>query len=138
MASGLAVIFFAGISWRLMATGTGLALAMIPVVWHFMHDYQRRRVLTLMDPSSDPLGAGYHIIQSTIAIGSGGVYGKGWMNGTQAHLDFLPESSTDFIFAVFAEEIGLVGCAALLILYCCCCCCVVCRYLSRLVMALGG
>jgi len=117
MASGLAVIFFAGISWRLMATGTGLALAMIPVVWHFMHDYQRRRVLTLMDPSSDPLGAGYHIIQSTIAIGSGGVYGKGWMNGTQAHLDFLPESSTDFIFAVFAEEFGLVGCAALLILY---------------------
>jgi len=117
MASGLAVIFFAGISWRVMAGGAGLAIALVPVAWHFMHDYQRRRVLTLLDPSSDPLGAGYHIIQSMIAIGSGGVLGKGWMNGTQAHLKFLPESSTDFIFAVFAEEFGLVGCGVLLLLY---------------------
>lgn len=117
MASGLAVIFLAGVSWRLMAAGTGLALVLVPVAWHFMHDYQRRRVLTLLDPSSDPLGAGYHIIQSMIAVGSGGVFGKGWMNGTQAHLEFLPESSTDFIFAVFAEEFGLVGCAVLLVLY---------------------
>ncbi|RLA12679.1 MAG: rod shape-determining protein RodA, partial [Gammaproteobacteria bacterium] len=116
-ASGLAVIFFAGISWPLMVGGAALGLALVPVAWHFMHDYQRRRVLTLLDPSSDPLGAGYHIIQSMIAIGSGGVWGKGWMNGTQAHLKFLPESSTDFIFAVFAEEFGLVGCGVLLTLY---------------------
>jgi len=117
IAAGLAVIFFAGISWRLMAGGAALTLALLPVAWHFIHDYQRRRVLTLLDPSSDPLGAGYHIIQSMIAIGSGGMFGKGWMNGTQAHLQFLPESSTDFIFAVFAEEFGLLGCSVLLLFY---------------------
>ncbi|MEL0082030.1 MAG: rod shape-determining protein RodA [Gammaproteobacteria bacterium] len=117
VAAGMAVIFFAGISWRVMAAGAALFLAMIPVGWHFMHEYQRVRVLTLLDPSSDPLGAGYHTIQSMIAIGSGGLLGKGWLNGTQAHLDFLPESSTDFIFAVYAEEFGLVGCAVLLLLY---------------------
>jgi rod shape determining protein RodA len=117
IAAGFAVIFFAGISWRLMAGGTALTLALLPVAWHFIHDYQRRRVLTLLDPSSDPLGAGYHIIQSMIAIGSGGMFGKGWMNGTQAHLQFLSESATDFIFAAFAEEFGLLGCSVLLLFY---------------------
>jgi rod shape determining protein RodA len=82
-----------------------------------MHDYQRQRVLTFLNPESDPLGSGYHIIQSKIAVGSGGLYGKGWLNGTQSHLDFLPERSTDFIFAVFSEEFGFVGVAVLLALY---------------------
>ena len=97
---------------------TRLALvAAVPVAWHFMHDYQRQRVLTLLDPESDALGAGYHIIQSQIAIGSGGVFGKGWMNGSQAQLEFLPERSTDFIFAVIGEELGLLGLVALLVAY---------------------
>ena len=116
-ASGFFVLFFAGLSWSVMV---GLALgggAAIPVAWSFMHDYQRQRVLTLLDPTSDPLGAGYHIIQSTIAIGSGGIIGKGWLNGTQGHLDFLPERTTDFIFAVFGEEFGLAGNIILLVLY---------------------
>jgi rod shape determining protein RodA len=82
-----------------------------------LHDYQRQRVLTLLDPSQDPLGAGYHIIQSTIALGSGGVFGKGWLNGTQSHLDFLPERTTDFIFAVYAEEFGLFGNLVLMVLF---------------------
>jgi len=86
-------------------------------VWHFMRAYQRERVLTFLQPESDPLGAGYHIIQSKIAIGSGGLYGKGWLNGTQSQLDFLPERSTDFIFAVFGEELGLFGSGLLLTLY---------------------
>ena len=90
--------------------------AAVPVAWHFMHDYQRQRVLTFLDPQTDPLGAGYHIIQSQIAIGSGGVFGKGWMNGSQAQLEFLPERSTDFIFAVIGEEFGLLGLIALLML----------------------
>jgi rod shape determining protein RodA len=96
---------------------TGAAL--IPVGWHMMYDYQRRRVLTFLDPESDPLGAGYHIIQSKIAVGSGGLYGKGWLNGTQSRLDFLPERSTDFIFAVFGEEFGFFGGVLLLFLYLC-------------------
>ena len=87
------------------------------MLWSLLHDYQRQRILTLIDPSQDPLGAGYHIIQSTIALGSGGVFGKGWLNGTQAHLDFLPERTTDFIFAVYAEEFGLAGNLILLALY---------------------
>jgi len=82
-----------------------------------LHDYQRKRVLTLLDPSQDPLGAGYHIIQSTIAVGSGGISGKGWLNGTQSHLEFIPERHTDFIFAVYSEEFGLIGNVVLLILY---------------------
>ena len=94
-----------------------LALAAAPLGWFAMHDYQRRRVLTLFDPTQDPLGAGYHIIQSTIAVGSGGVYGKGWLNGTQSHLEFLPERATDFIFAVYCEEFGLVGVVVLLLAY---------------------
>lgn len=116
-ASGFYVLFLAGIGWRILV-GLFLAAALsAPVLWSVMHDYQRQRILTLLDPSQDPLGAGYHTIQSTIALGSGGLFGKGWLNGTQAHLDFLPERTTDFIFAVFAEEFGLIGNLVLLVLY---------------------
>ncbi len=116
--SGVAVLFLSGVGWRLIAALVGLAAVSAPVLWHFvMHDYQRQRVLTLLDPQRDPLGAGYHIIQSTIAIGSGGMYGKGWFNGTQSQLDFLPERSTDFIFAVISEEFGLLGVVVLLSTY---------------------
>ena len=97
---------------------TGAIAAILPVAWNFLlHDYQRHRVLMLLDPMQDPLGKGYHIIQSQIAIGSGGVFGKGWMNGSQAQLEFLPERSTDFIFAVVGEELGLLGQGTLLLLY---------------------
>jgi len=116
-ASGFFVIYFAGLKWKLLAGFAVLMAALTPVLWHFMHDYQRRRVLTFLNPENDPLGAGYHIIQSKIAIGSGGLYGKGWLNGTQSHLDFLPERSTDFIFAVFSEEFGFLGVMLLLALY---------------------
>ena len=115
--AGASVVFLAGIPWIYL---TGLVLAgggLLPVLWHFMHGYQRDRVLTLLNPEGDPLGRGYHIIQSKIAIGSGGIYGKGWLHGTQTHLEFLPEHSTDFIFAVLAEEFGLVGCLSLLVIY---------------------
>lgn len=115
--SGAAVLFFAGLSWRFIMTTTFALASLTPVLWHFMHDYQRSRVLTFLNPEADPMGKGYHIIQSKIAIGSGGIYGKGWLGSTQSQLDFLPESSTDFIFAVFAEEFGLSGCIGLLILY---------------------
>lgn len=115
--SGVAVIYFAGISWRFLGATLLTLAALTPVLWHFMHDYQRGRVLTLLNPEADPMGKGYHIIQSKIAIGSGGIYGKGWLGSTQAKLDFLPESSTDFIFAVFAEEFGLFGCLGMLLLY---------------------
>ena len=115
--SGAAVLFFAGLSWRFMITTSLLLASLTPVLWHFMREYQRNRVLTFLNPEADPMGTGYHIIQSKIAIGSGGIYGKGWLGSTQAQLDFLPESSTDFIFAVFAEEFGLSGCIGLLILY---------------------
>jgi len=116
-ASGALVILLAGLQFRYIFTAGALALAAIPVLWHFMHDYQRQRVLTFLNPQSDPLGAGYHIIQSQIAIGSGGPFGKGYMNGSQAQLEFLPERSTDFIFAVIGEEWGLIGLATLLALY---------------------
>lgn len=116
--AGASVLFLAGLSWLLMIGLVGALSAAIPLFWTFvMHDYQRQRVLTFLDPESDPLGAGYHIIQSKIAIGSGGIYGKSWLNGTQSHLDFLPEGSTDFIFAAFSEEFGLVGGCLLLALY---------------------
>ena len=116
-ASGFYVIFLAGLSWRIII-GMGIAgIASMPLLWSMLHDYQRRRILTLIDPSSDPLGAGYHIIQSTIAVGSGGIFGKGWLKGTQTHLEFIPERSTDFIFAVFSEEFGLLGNIVLLMLY---------------------
>jgi rod shape determining protein RodA len=117
LAAGFYVIFLAGLSWRILAALLVAGLASLPVLWSVLHDYQRRRILTLIDPSQDPLGAGYHTIQSTIAVGSGGVFGKGWLNGTQTHLDFIPERHTDFIFAVFSEEFGLIGNAILLVLY---------------------
>jgi rod shape determining protein RodA len=116
-ASGAYVIFLAGLSWKIIAGGSALILAGLPILWGAMRDYQRRRFLTLIDPSSDPLGAGYHIIQSTIAVGSGGFSGKGWLSGTQTHLEFIPERATDFIFAVYSEEFGLVGNSILLVLY---------------------
>lgn len=115
--SGSGVLFFAGLSWRLVASIVATLSALAPLLWHFLRDYQRARVLTFLNPEADPLGRGYHIIQSKIAIGSGGVYGKGWLGSTQSELEFLPESSTDFIFAVFAEEFGLFGCLGLLSLY---------------------
>jgi rod shape determining protein RodA len=115
--AGCAVLFFAGLSWQFMGYVAASIAAFLPILWSVMHDYQRARVLTLFNPEADPMGRGYHIIQSKIAIGSGGIYGKGWLGSTQAKLDYLPESSTDFIFAVFAEEFGLAGCLGLLILY---------------------
>ena len=115
--AGFFVIFFAGMSWKVIGAIAGVGAAALPLLWGFLHDYQRRRVLTLLDPTSDPLGAGYHIIQSTIAVGSGGLAGKGWLNGTQAHLEFIPERHTDFIFAVYSEEFGLIGNITLLVLY---------------------
>jgi rod shape determining protein RodA len=116
-ASGILVVLLAGMSIRLILAFGALALAGAPLLWFNMHDYQRQRVLTFLNPESDPLGSGYHIIQSKIAIGSGGVFGKGWLNGTQAQLEFLPERSTDFIFAVIGEEFGLLGLATFLSLY---------------------
>ena len=116
-AAGFFVVFLAGISWRLLFGTILVGVCSIPILWQFMQAYQKQRVLTLLNPESDPLGAGYHIIQSKIAIGSGGVFGKGWLNGTQSQLDFLPERQTDFIFAVFAEEFGIMGAALLLGLY---------------------
>jgi len=112
------VVFLAGMSWWLiLAAVVGLA-AFIPIMWmYLMHDYQRMRVLTLLDPEKDPLGAGYHILQSKIAIGSGGISGKGWMQGTQSQLEFLPEPHTDFIFAVMSEEHGMVGFLILMAIY---------------------
>jgi rod shape determining protein RodA len=117
LASGCYVLFLAGLAWRIIA---GLAIAgaaSLPVLWSVMHDYQRQRIITLLDPAQDPLGAGYHTIQSTIAVGAGGLIGKGWLKGTQGHLDFIPERTTDFIFAVYSEEFGLFGNLALLVLY---------------------
>lgn len=107
--SGVLVIFLAGISWRYAVYVIGALGAVTPLMWSLLHDYQRRRIVTLFDPWADPLGAGYHTIQSIIAVGSGGTHGKGWLNGSQSQLEFIPERGTDFIFAVFAEEFGLVG-----------------------------
>ena len=111
------MLFLAGMYWRVLAGLTALAAVAIPFVWTHLHGYQQKRILTLLDPASDPLGAGYHTLQGMIAIGSGGFFGKGWLNSSQAHLNYLPESSTDFIFAVFAEEFGLLGILVLLGLY---------------------
>ena len=114
---GTVMCFLAGVSWRyFIAIGVGGASA-LPVIWHFMHDYQKRRVLTFLDPSQDPLGAGYNILQSMIAIGSGGMFGKGYMQGSQSQLNFLPEKHTDFIFTMLGEEFGFFGCMLLLGLY---------------------
>lgn len=114
--AGIGVILLAGIRWPTFFISTAAIAALIPLCWHFMHDYQKQRVLTLFNPERDPLGKGYHIIQSKIAIGSGGMWGKGWLHGSQAHLSFLPEHSTDFIFAVGAEEFGFMGTCLLIAL----------------------
>jgi rod shape determining protein RodA len=128
--AGFFVIYFAGMSFKILVPVMVIGLIGIGSVyvnqetlcdddfdWKVLHDYQKHRICTLLDPSTDPLGKGFHTIQSTIAVGSGGIYGKGYMNGTQTHLDFIPERTTDFIFAVFAEEFGLYGCVTLLVLY---------------------
>ncbi|MEC3767202.1 MULTISPECIES: rod shape-determining protein RodA [Cupriavidus] len=130
MAAGLYVIYFAGLSWKLILPLMGILVVAITLLitfqndmcapgvnWPVLHDYQQHRVCTLLDPTSDPLGKGFHTIQSIIAIGSGGVEGKGWLKGTQTHLEFIPEKHTDFIFAVYSEEFGLIGNAVLLVLY---------------------
>lgn len=115
--AGFSVIFFAGLNWKVIATGIGTLLVSLPVIWNLLYDYQRERILTLIDPTNDPLGRGFHTLQSLIAIGSGGLFGKGWMEGTQAHLDFIPERTSDFLFAVYSEEFGFVGNLVLLVLY---------------------
>jgi rod shape determining protein RodA len=130
LSAGLYVIFFAGLSWKLivpvlLAGGAGIVALVLTqericepdVVWPLLREYQRHRVCTLLDPTSDPLGKGFHIIQGMIAIGSGGLTGKGFMNGTQTHLEFIPERTTDFIFAAFAEEFGLLGTGALILTF---------------------
>jgi rod shape determining protein RodA len=116
-AVGFYVIFFAGVGWKLLTALGVLGAASLFPLWGMLHEYQRKRILTLIDPTQDPLGAGYHTIQSTIAVGSGGITGKGWLHGTQTHLEFIPERHTDFIFAVFSEEFGLAGNVLLLVLY---------------------
>jgi rod shape determining protein RodA len=115
--TGIFVLLFSGIHWKYVAGFILVISASTPLLWYNLHDYQKSRVLTFLNPENDPLGTGYHIIQSKIAIGSGGVYGKGWLNGSQAHLEFLPERTTDFIFAVFSEEFGFIGIMLLLLLY---------------------
>ncbi|MFZ6672763.1 rod shape-determining protein RodA [Undibacterium sp. Rencai35W] len=119
VAAGFAVIFLAGLSWKILISIAVFAAVTVPtVIWpYLLHDYQRDRVLTMLDPSRDPLGKGFHIIQATIAVGSGGATGKGWLKGTQAHLEFIPERTTDFIFAVFSEEFGFIGNCVLVVLY---------------------
>ncbi|MBP3546706.1 MAG: rod shape-determining protein RodA [Alphaproteobacteria bacterium] len=109
------ILFVVGVQlWKFVAVGTGV-LVLLPIAWHFLHDYQQKRVLTFLNPESDPLGAGYHIMQSKIALGSGGIFGKGFLNGTQSHLNFLPEKHTDFIFTMLSEEFGIIG--AILVLF---------------------
>ncbi len=117
VAAGAYVIFFAGLPWKWIAALGVAGLAALPLGWTMMHDYQRERVLTLIDPTTDPLGKGFHTLQATIAIGSGGAFGKGWMQGTQTHLEFIPERTSDFIFAVYSEEFGLVGNLVLMALF---------------------
>lgn len=115
--TGAGVMFLAGVTWKLFAAGIVGGVSALPVVWHFLHDYQKRRVYTFLDPESDPLGAGYNIMQSKIAIGSGGFFGKGFLEGSQSQLNFLPEKQTDFIFTMFAEEFGMVGGIFILLLF---------------------
>jgi rod shape determining protein RodA len=118
LASGMVVLFYAGLNWWYIAAAFGIAGASLWPIWHYvLHDYQQKRVLMLLDPESDPLGAGWNIIQSTTAIGSGGLQGKGWLEGTQSRLDFLPEGHTDFIIAVMSEEFGLIGVILLILAY---------------------
>jgi rod shape determining protein RodA len=115
--AGSFVLFLAGMRWRFILVLLAAIAIAAPFAWNYLHDYQRQRVLTMFNPDADPLGTGYHTIQAMIAVGSGGIYGKGWLNSSQAHLDYLPESSTDFIFAVYAEEFGLIGSLLLLAIY---------------------
>ncbi len=115
--AGTFVLFLGGMRWRVILALLAIVAVAAPFAWNHLHDYQRQRIFTLFDPEADPLGTGYHTIQSMIAVGSGGIYGKGWLNSSQAHLDYLPESSTDFIFAVFAEEFGLIGSLLLVLIY---------------------
>lgn len=110
------IFFVVGVQWWKFAVVGGTAIAMAPIAWHFLHDYQKDRVLTFLNPERDPLGAGYHIIQSKIALGSGGVFGKGFLNGTQSHLNFLPEKHTDFIFTMLSEEFGMIGAVLVVLL----------------------
>jgi rod shape determining protein RodA len=117
LAAGVYVIFFAGLPWKWLAALVLCGLAALPVAWTLLHDYQRERIMTLIDPMQDPLGKGFHTLQAMIAIGSGGLLGKGWMQGTQTHLEFIPERTSDFIFAVYSEEFGLVGNLVLIVLY---------------------
>lgn len=118
LASGAFVLFMGGLRWRWICAAVAAAVPIAVAMWYFvLHDYQKRRVHTFLDPESDPLGSGWNIIQSKAAIGSGGVFGKGWLQGTQSHLDFLPESHTDFIIAVLSEEFGLIGICLLLMVY---------------------
>jgi rod shape determining protein RodA len=117
IASGAFVVFLSGIAWRRILLLIGLGASAAPLLWHFMHEYQRNRVRMFLDPEADPLGNGWNIIQSKIAVGSGGLFGKGWMGSSQARLDFLPEHTTDFIFAVYSEEFGLIGVILLMALY---------------------
>lgn len=116
--TGMFVILLAGVTWQLIVAIISAMVVIMPIGWHFMHDYQKERILTFISPESDPLGSGYNIIQSKIAIGSGGFLGKGWLHGTQVHLQFLPEHATDFIFAVCGEELGFIGCVLLLVILC--------------------
>jgi len=115
--SGLVVIFLSGLKKRYLAVAFGLFLAYLPLMWSNMHPFQKNRVLAFLNPGSDPTGSGYHLIQSKIAIGSGGIFGKGWLNSTQGQLDFLPERTTDFIFAILAEEFGFLGVSLLIGIY---------------------
>ena len=117
LASGVSVIFFSGVSLRIIGFIVTLTLLLMPFAWSVLEPYQQVRILTLLNPSSNPLGAGYHTIQSTIAIGSGGFWGKGWLSGTQSQLNFLPEGTTDFIFAVLAEEFGFIGVLLVFLIY---------------------
>jgi rod shape determining protein RodA len=117
LAGGGAMFLVAGVRWWKFAIVIGGTLALLPLVWQKLHGYQKQRVLTFLDPERDPLGAGYHIIQSKIALGSGGVWGKGFLKGTQSQLSFLPEKQTDFVFTMLAEEAGMVGALGLLLLF---------------------
>src|SRR5690606_24770789 len=111
------LFFLAGVRWWKFALVLGGGAALVPLAWSFLHEYQQRRILVFLDPSTDPLGAGYHIMQSKIALGSGGIFGKGFLAGTQSHLNFLPERQTDFIFTMLADEFGLVCALSLLAVY---------------------
>lgn len=118
LSSGLAIFFVTGVPWWFFATGFVVVIASVPVLWSFLYDYQKKRILIFLNPESDPTHAGYHISQSKIALGSGGFTGKGWLKGTQSHLNFLPEKQTDFIFTMYAEEFGLIGCLIVIGLFC--------------------